>query len=433
MRRNVILLLVLALAAFAVGCSKKQSSEEANSATEAAKGDGVAAPVAAGNAVCEVTSDAEIEAREWVEANNAFGLRLLAGESGNAVVSPFSAERALGMVHDGACNDTAREMRTAMSMPDARNLSAAGHEVEDAMLGPARENDNVTVHVENRVYAGTPLMDDYAARLRADYGAVPESVDFAGDPDGVRRHINDDVARATEDKIRDLIAPGTLTPLTKLVLTNAVYFKAPWFHQFVKGATNKADFRTDGGTVQVDMMHHVKKHGYVRADDCIAFTLEFHGGYALMIMMPRDTGDVVAALRDFESTLTAQKLRDLRDRMASEELRLSMPKFRIETTVPLTQRLKDLGMHKAFVPDEADFSRMTDKHDLYISAAIQKAYIAIDEEGAEAAAATAIVMTTRMAHRPSQPIEVTVDRPFVYALLERETGAALFLGRVVKP
>lgn len=374
---------------------------------------------------------------QWVSANNDFGFKMLraGGMNKSAVISPYSAERALGMTIDGASGGTFSELKSALSLPDAENLSAAGAEIEKIIV----RNDNpevLSIHVDNRLWVnkGLSLLGAYTSSVKSNYLAEPVLIDFAGDPDGSRKTINDDIAKSTENKIRDLLKPGTISPLTRVVLTSAIYFKSPWRHKFSKENTSKDTFYAGAEKLQIDMMRHSKSHPYMQNDELTAFELDFAGNYSLFIAMPnlQDASKGMEALAAMEKGMTGAKFLEMHQSMRGEsrrELSLTMPKFRIEYGDSLKLMLSSFGVNAAFDENRADFSRMSTEK-LHIDDVIQKAYIDVNEDGAEAAAATAVVMATRaMMPRGEEPVTVKVDHPFIYALVENSTGTALFMGR----
>lgn len=430
-------LLVTALAGLisVSGCAKKPATEDAETVKESASAE---APQASSK--CEQAADAEISAEDWTKANNDFGFNMLRKTSGSAVVSPYSAERALGMIHDGACGDTGAEMRAALSLPNAKNLSASGAEIEKSMLIKPEEGEEAdpgapVIHIDNRVWADASLTlkDPYVSEVKANYTATPTNVSFSGDPEAARKLINDDIAKSTEQKIQDLIPSGAINSLTRLVLTNAVYFKGSWKDNFNADNTKKEKFAAVDGEQEVDMMHHKRSHRVYQDDAMTAFEMRFNGNYSLIVMLPKveDNAKGAEALAAVEKTLTADKLAKILDEAQPTQVNLSMPKFRIETSAPLTEMLKSLGMNKAFSTD-ADFSRMSNT-ELFVSSVLQKAYIDINENGAEAAAATAGIMMMRAAMPiPAEPLTITVDHPFDYVLIETSHNTAIFVGRVEK-
>lgn len=428
------------------GCSKSQSPEVgAESVVEAPRADSPVdgAPQAAAPAAdvpvaqtCLFSEDKDIPVEDWVTANNDFGFKMLAALPGTNVVSPFSAQRALGMVLDGACGETANQMRTGLSLPNARNLSQMGAEVEKSVLD--EEFDSVTVQVDNRVWVEKtyPLLDAYSSSIESAYGAKPENVDFIGDADAVRERINDDIARSTHDKIQNLLPPGSLNSLTRLVLTNAVYFNGAWTTKFDKDGTQKADFASTDGVIQVDMMHHKKKHDvYLEDEAFVAVNLEFSGSsYSMLVILPRvsEGQNVTEALASVEKKMSSAVIRTIMEKDLSRMVNLYMPKFRIETSNSLKKMLIDFGMNTPF-SNGADFSRMSGSPDLKLDDVFQKAYIDVNETGVEAAAASAAIMMMKTALRPmDDTVEIRVDHPFLYMLIENRTNAALFMGRVTR-
>ncbi len=404
-----------------MGCSKPQPTPETpNPEASAPIAEADSAPQ---TKTCQNPSTVEIDADTWADANNTFGLKLLAAQKGTAVVSPYSAERVLGMTLDGACGDTASEMRTALSLPDAKNLSEAGSLLEQAML---ENTDKIELSIDYRIWTKINLKDAYQTSIKANYGIEPTTLDFAADPEKARTTINDDIAKSTQNRIQNLLAPGSITSLTSTVLTNAVYFKAPWDKAFKAQNTQKADFYGLDGTTQVDMMHHTAQHFAFENDHYTAFTMDFkNANYSFMVILPKESR--AEALANVESNLSAASIREILNQFAPFDVALSMPKFRIDTTTMLTDILKNLGMKKAF--GEADFSSMTDA-DVRISEVVQKAFLEVSEEGAEAAAATGVVMQLRMAPPRLKSMTINVDHPFLYGIIERSTGTLLFVGRV---
>lgn len=432
--KKVLIFAGLICALASAGCSKSQvtpapESPDANTVGEAdmrkVNVDDLAACV-------QTESSATISAEQWADANNAFGMTLLAKmPAKTTVVSPYSVERAMGLVYEGACGDTAAEMRKALALPDASNLSFAGAEIEKTMLGNIAEG--MTLAIDNRVWLEKTyvLLDDYVGRVKSAYNAAPTALDFKGDPEGSRIKINDDVAASTKDRIQNLLPPGTVDNLTRLVLTNAVYFKAPWMNEFVPEKTEKADFLGVAGTTSVDMMHHIKNH-YVYMDEAfVAFDMDFTGGnYAFMVVLPKvaEGASGADALKNVEAMLTADKMRQVRNQMDEIKVDLAMPKFKLEAGTFLGPILRELGMKLAF--GGADFRGISGEKDLFISEVIHKAFIEVTEEGAEAAAATAAVMKTRMIHHDDEPMKISVDHPFFFSIVEKSSGTALFLGHV---
>lgn len=432
--KKVLIFTGLICALATAGCSKSQVTPAPESPDVNTVGETDMRKVNVDDlAACvQSASSATISAEQWADANNAFGMTLLAKmPAKTTVVSPYSVERAVGMVYEGACGDTAAEMRKALALPDASNLSLAGAEIEKAMLGNIAEG--TTLAIDNRVWLEKTyvLLEDYVGRVKTAYNAAPTALDFKGDPDGSRIKINDDVAASTKDRIQNLLPPGTVDNLTRLVLTNAVYFKAPWMNAFVPEKTVKADFMGVAGTTSVDMMHHIKNHRVYMDDAFVAFDMDFTGGnYAFMVVLPKvaEGTSGADALKNVEAMLTADKMRQVRNQMDEIKVDLAMPKFKIEAGTVLGPILRELGMNLAF--GGADFRGISGEKDLFISEVIHKAFIEVTEEGAEAAAVTAVVMKIRMIHHEDEPMKISVDHPFFFSIVEKSSGTALFVGHV---
>lgn len=450
MSKHIVILCILAMISLSA-CSKTSANVESATQDNAvqANADDAQSKEKAVTENCKPTTGKTIQSAEWADASNTLALEVLKSQKGNAVASAYSAERALGMVLDGACGQTADEMQKALALPAADNLSAAGHDVEKTLLSiadpmdkrydengnPVKTEPNVMVEIDNRVWLEKTykLRDEYVNSLKNFYNAPVEPVDFIANHEGARQAINAHVAKATHDKIQDILPPNSIDDTARLVLTNAVYFKAPWVEAFIPEQTNQADFITAEGPVKVDMMHKTASYGYYDDDKMQIVALAFYGSsYDFVVVLPKlaQGQNPVQALADLETSLDAAKWRELLGKLQSERLDLSMPKFRIDATAELKDLLVARGMTTAF-GDKADFSAISGADDLFISDIFHKAFIEIDEKGAEAAAATAVAMMMKTALIPGQPIPVAVDHPFMFAVVERQTSTALFMGRKI--
>ena len=251
-------------------------------------------------------------------------------------------------------------------------------------------------------------------------------VDFQRDPEGVREVINGWVADQTNDRITELLPQGIIDTLTRLVLTNAVYFKASWVFPFPKENTADGPFHLlDGSTVQTPMMNFDKRTMYGEVDGVQAVELPYAGfQYSAYVVVPAE-----GEFEEFERTLDAEAVEAILDGLRDAQVKLTMPKFEFESSFNLNETLAALGMPSAFNPSEADFSGMDGTRELYISDVVHKAFVSVDEEGTEAAAATGVVMNTSL----PPPAELVVDRPFLFLIRHNQTGAILFVGRVLDP
>jgi serpin B len=372
------------------------------------------------------------------EALNDFGLELLRkGTMGgeNAVLSPASIVLALAMARAGARGDTAGEMDLVL-----RSVASDAHpswlNALDAALATrsgtfkdrANKDADVLLRIANQSFAqrDLPWEADYLDALAARFGSGLRLVDFIRDAEGARLDVNAWVAERTEGRIPELLPQGSVDELTRLVLVNAIYLKAAWLSPFDEKATCPGTFhRLDGPGMDVPMMHGTFGARYAEGDGWQAVELPYVGRQlAMLIVLPDE-------LPAFEAALDGASLGKIAAALEDERVALSLPRFGIESKLTLNEVLSAMGMPLAFDPDRADFSGITPVDDLYISGVIHQANIDVDEEGTEAAAATAVVMG--IVSMPPEPIPVAVDRPFLFALRDLETGAILFLGRVVEP
>jgi serpin B len=391
------------------------------------------------------------------KATNEFGLDLYhkvsAGE-GNLCLSPYSIECALAMTYGGADGETRTEMARILHFPkddDAIHGSFAaldksleemakktGEIVQQSKKfgGPS---EPITLAIADRLFAQRDyeFRAAFLALMKDNYRAPLEPVDFKHALDAATKRINDWVAQETRDRIRDLIPQGALSDATRLVLANAIYLKAPWAKEFNDGATEPKPFHGHGAApVNVSMMSGTRELGYSKRDGFVAVAIPYVGAeLQFLILLP----DKVDGLRDLESKLSAEILTGCA-KLPATDVDLHFPKFKLEPpTVKLSQQLQELGMKSAFnVPrGSANFDRMALRKPndyLAISEVFHKTFIAVDEKGTEAAAATAVAMVAKSAMlRKPEPIEVNVDHPFLYAIQHVPSGACLFIGRVTDP
>jgi serpin B len=391
-------------------------------------------------------------------ATNQLGLdlhRQLARGDENLCLSPYSIESALAMTFAGAEGDTKTEMARVLHFPNDGNAIHASFAGLQNSLGEMAKktakiaeqskkhsgpSEPITLSIANHLFAqsGYDFRDPFRALVKEFYGAPFETLDFKKDPEAARAYINKWVAQQTRDKIRDLVPQGGIKELTRLVLANALYLKAPWAWEFNDALTKPKPFHVHGGAaVDVPTMENRKSYGYAKRDGYTAVALPYSGSeLQFVILLP----DEIGALKNLESRLTAAVLKDCA-KLEVQDVDLELPKFKIEPpTIPLAENLKALGMKTAFDDPQgsANFDKMSprrpDKY-LAISNVFHKTFIAVDEKGTEAAAATAVVMMELRARReiPKEPIHVKVDRPFIYAIQHVPSGACLFIGRVTDP
>ncbi len=375
---------------------------------------------------------------ELVAGNNAFAFDLyqaIRGSDGNLFYSPYSISLALAMTYAGARGETESQMADTLrfTLPQAR-LHPAFNALDTTLASRGegargKDGEGFKLAIANSIWgqAGYTFLDTFLDTLAENYGAGLRLLDFAKAPEGARKTINDWVSEQTEERIRDLLPPDSITDLTRLVLTNAIYFNAAWRMPFDESMTRDGVFHLlDGGKVTVPMMSQMEFFGYAQGDGYQAVELLYNGGELSMVILLPDAG----RFADFEAPLDADTLAAIVGNLAQANVLLTMPKFRYDARLDLAGTLSKMGMPEAFGMS-ADFSGMDGKKDLFISGVFHKAFVSVDEAGTEAAAATAVVMTLKAA--PGLPVEVTVDRPFIFLIRDIETGAILFVGRVLNP
>jgi len=379
------------------------------------------------------------DARAAAAGINTLGLdmlRVMAAEEPNTVISPASIAIALGMARAGAKGDTAAEMDEVMRDIGAPDNAAWLNALDQALANrtgsfpdSSGETRDVTLRIANAPFSqrGMPLEDAYLTALAEAYGAGVRLVDYIGDADGSRRLINTWVDEQTEHRIEELLPEDSVDGLTRLILVNAVYLKAPWMFPFAEEATADGTFiRADGSRVDVPMMAGTWQMAHAQGAGWHAVDLPYVGDkLSMLLILPDDPAA-------FLPTLDASQLDGIVAALASARVDLALPKFGIETKAELKPLLSALGMPTAFDDSRADFSGITTAERLFISEVIHQANIDVDEAGTEAAAATAVIVGVT-GGPPPETVELRFDRPFLFALRDIETGALLFLGMVGDP
>jgi len=372
------------------------------------------------------------------DGNAAFAFDLyhiLAAEDGNLFFSPYSSSVALAMTYAGANGDTAGQMAEALHFslpPDQLHAAFNAYSLDLQARAEAEvEGTPFELSIANSLWGqqGFPFLPEFLDLLAENYGAGMRLVDYASDPEAARQAINQWVSDETREKIQDLIPSGAIDTLTRLVLANAIYFKAAWLHQFDPDTTQPAPFHLlDGSTVDVPMMHQEEPYGTALGDGYQAVELPYENGDVSMLVILPDEGQFQAV----EAALSPEMIQGILENLTYGSVILTLPRFTYESAFDLNDALGALGMTDAFDLARADFSGMDGNRDLYIGNVVHKAFVAVDENGTEAAAATAVIMQITSA-LPGEPIVFTVDRPFLYLIRDMRTGGILFVGRVVAP
>lgn len=403
-------------------------------------GGGSGVELGAGEARAEVprATATDADAAPAVTANDAFAAdlyrRLAATGDGNVVFSPLSITTALAMTRNGAVGTTRTEMDAVLHAPPGSGLDEGLNALDRALearngeRGAGERRAEVALRSANALWAqqGLAFQAPFLDTMARDYGAGVSLVDYRSDPSGARRSINEWVSERTREKIPELVPDGIITADTRLVLTNAVYFKAPWAEALTP-VGDQPFRRADGTSVPAPAM--VGGHGgrYGRGAGWQAASLRYLGDELSMVVIVPDD------LASFEAGLDSATLAAVTGGLSEELDAVTMPTFRFRTQVLLKDQLRALGMPTAFGAgtEPADFSAMTTEADLEIADVVHEGFIAVDEEGTEAAAATAVVMQETSAAIGGE--RLVVDRPFLFAIRDDATGAIVFLGRVTDP
>jgi len=374
-----------------------------------------------------------------VESNTEFTLDLYArlrARNGNAFFSSYSISNALAMTYAGARGPTATQMAKALRFPmDGDRLpqtfAKVIRDVKDAGSKGGSE-----LHVANALWIQTGLatLPDFLATVKNGYGAGLAPVDFRSAPEKARTTINSWVEQQTRDRIVDLIpeGTGTINRDTRVVLTNAIYFKGKWKYAFPEAATRNDTFTLSTGKAigDVPLMSQQRRFRYLDRDSFQVLELPYDGnGQSMIVFLPKRPD----GLAEFERTLTAARLGECLAAMSVRDVYVTLPRFKITAQFQLRDALSDLGMPLAFSRDKADFSGITTGEPLWLSAVIHKAYVDVNEKGTEAAAATAGVMQLMSARIEPTPAVFRADHPFFFVIRDNGTGSLLFAGRLVNP
>lgn len=361
----------------------------------------------------------------------------LATKQTNLVFSPYSVAIALAMTRIGAKGETAQQMDLVLHASQVGDLDAAFNALDQALakrpgsypLPGQQKTVPLELATANRLFAqrGFAFLTPFLDRVSAYYGASVGIVDYVHAREAARKAINDWVSERTKTRIPELIKQGVLNELTRLVLTNAVYMKATWRVPFDPALTTAGAFqRVDGTTVPASLMHApTSAHAYARGATYQAVALPYAGGLSMVIIVP-DSG----AFTSWEKALDGQSVSSIVGAMRPASVDLRVPKFQFRTATSLADTLATLGMPIAFT-DRADLSGISTQDRLRIQDVVHEAFVSVDESGTEAAAATAVVVGLTAA--PAEIVSLTIDRPFLFLVRDDETGAILFMGRVLDP
>jgi len=381
---------------------------------------------------CAAPAAAQSPERGLVNGNTDFAFALyrqVREDRGNIFFSPYSISTCLGMVYAGARAETAAQMAEVLHFAVEADLHPTFQDLQ-ASIDAIGKNGDVRLLVANALWAQKdyvflPAFLDLTSRY---YDAAVNAVDFAGEAEAVRLRINSWVEGKTNDKIKGLLPPGILTPLTRLVLTNAVYFKGTWDNSFDRSMTTDEYFyRTLEDPAKVPMMKTTGEYGYLEGEGFHMLEMPYAGGDLSMVILLPEHHD---GLKPFEDRLNAQDLGLWLGAMTIRTIDVHLPKFTMVSKFKLGKTLAAMGMPDVFLP-QADLSGIDGTRELYLAEVIHQAFVDINEEGTEAAAATAAPLLLRALPMPNPQFKA--DHPFVFLIREKSTRNILFLGRVLDP
>jgi len=388
-----------------------------------------------------------------VEGNNKFAIdlydKLKTGE-GNLFFSPYSISTALAMTYAGAQGQTESQMTRVLHFPtlssetttstSVKSLRGSGRKTQfHSAFGAIVKDLNTRgrkggyeLTVANALWGQKDygFLKEFLELIKTNYDGQLNEVDFVEATETARKTINAWVEKKTNNKIKELIKPGVLDAMTRLVLTNAIYFKGNWAAQFKKDQTRNAPFTLlNRDKVEVPMMNQTEQFPYMETENFQVLELPYvDNELSMIIFLPKKTG----GLKEFEQGLTLNNLSQWLSKLKKREVIVSIPKFKMTSQFSLASLLKSMGMTDAFDSKAADFSGMTGRKDLCISAVIHKAYVDVNEEGTEAAAATAVTMKLTSVG-PSRTPVFRADHPFLFLIRDNHSESILFIGRAMNP
>jgi serpin B len=369
-----------------------------------------------------------------VAGNNKFALELygkLESQQGNLFLSPYSISTALAMTSAGAKDQTEKQMADALCfgpMKSEQFHKSFGEIIRQ--LNASGEKGGYQLIVANALWGQKDykFLPEFLTLVRTNYDGDLQQVDFAAQAEAARKTINAWVENKTKDKIKELIKPGMLDSMTRLVLTNAIYFKGKWAAQFKPEQTQEAPFTLLGGqNINALMMNQIGKFGYMETNDIQILEMPYvNNDLSMVILLPKK----IDGIKELEKELMPDNLTNWLAGLRKREVDVFMPRFKMTSEFSLAETLGSMGMSDAFT-GKADFSGMTGNRDLFISAVVHKAYVEVNEEGTEAAAATGVTM--QLTSMPRPPAVFKADHPFIFLIRDNQMGSILFLGRVANP
>jgi serpin B len=392
--------------------------------------------VGAGPATVAVANDTESVPNSIVRANTDFALELysrLAADQDNVAFAPYGVSSGLGLVCAGARGATEAAMLKTLCLESIGRVNAdAAFGVLNRSFGASKNPRACEVHLANAVWAEKrfALLPDFVEVARGCYGAEATALDFTGEPAKARETINTWVSRKTKGKIAEILESSALDRSTRVVLTNALYFKGLWAFPFQKDQTRSTPFTLLSGEKKpVKMMTRTETFAYMENDAIQAVSLPYAArDYAMVLLLPKDKKGLAQMEKGLDAEVLANTIRNLQPR----PVELHVPRFRVRKAVDLSNTLAYMGMNDAFTP-AADFSGMASGKELFISAVLHQTYVDVNETGTEAAAATATMLASKALQDTGKKVVFRADHPFLFLIREERTGTILFLGRLAKP
>ncbi len=377
---------------------------------------------------------AENPNKKFIEDNNAFAFELyeqLAEEDGNVFFSPYSITTALAMTYAGARGNTEKEMSEVLHFNLSQNELHPAFSKLSSHFAQIQNIGNIELNIANALWIqkNYNILDSFLNMNTKYYNAKLFTVDFENSPDKAVLEINDWVEENTKNKIKKILKKEDLHPLTRLILTNAIYFKGDWEHKFDKELTKELPFwKNKNKKIMVPMMYQKGSFKYSKNEDYQILELPYTGKeLSMLILLPNE----IDGLSRLEKYLDYIIYTYSNQFAPHKEIEVYVPKFEFTKRFELDAKLKTMGMKDAFILNVADFSGITGNKRLFIHKIIHKAYVKVDEQGTEAAAATIVIMAEGF---PEQPIPIfKADHPFIFLIRDNETGSILFIGRIVDP
>ncbi len=368
-----------------------------------------------------------------VNANNQFAFDLYSkvkNKEDNLFFSPYSISAALAMTYEGARGQTAKEIQSVFHFPEDNSIRRSSFAAIHNQINKKDADYKLLTANALWVQKDYKLLQEYINAVENYYAGKASNVDFVRATEEARKTINGWVEDKTNQKIKDLFPQGSLTDLTRLVLTNAIYFKGDWVVQFDKKKTRDENFRVSKDKiVKVPMMRRTDKDAkfnYAETEDLQILEMLYKGKeLSMLVLLPKDEG-----LRTLEGSLTVDKLKEWKNKLNKQRVDVYMPKFTFNSKYFLNENLEEMGMPSAFIPESADFSGIDGTKNLFIQIVVHQSFVDVNEEGTEAAAATGVGIGITSV---PQVMVFCADHPFIFIIQERDTGNILFLGRVVNP